>query len=200
MIFDCDGTILDSMPRLTNIAVETISSVYKFTEGQAREAYEATIGIPFRAQLETIFPKHKHNNLAEEIYEKRHSYHGPEFSLSPGTEALCKNLTILGYLRAVVTSTDWIILRDRYPQVINLGWDFMSGYLPGNDKKTQIAKAMKALEIDPHRTLYVGDTNFDEECAKENGTEFLKIASWTLYDKMAERLWPQQVSSVLGAK
>lgn len=184
VIFDCDGTIIDSMKILTDLATDTIALSYKVKADEAKRMYKSTVGIPFRDQLETLFPHDTRNSGIAEQYENGHRAVAPTFSLAPRLRILFKEIHARGYLRALVTSTDWIILRDWLPQVNRLGFHFMSGYLTGNDKLVQIDKAIKKLEADPSKTLYVGDSQFDQECAILSGIAFVKVTTLTLYDEV----------------
>ncbi len=185
VILDCDGTILNSMQILTDLATDIIFVSYEeISANEAKRMYKSTVGIPFRDQLETLFPKDSRNSAVAERYENNHRSLGPTFKLAPKTDLLFKELHARGFLRALVTSTDWLILRDWLPQVNRLGFDFMSGYLVGNDKLVQIDHAIKKLGADPSQTLYVGDSQFDRECAILSGIAFVMVTPQTLYDEV----------------
>src|ERR1700749_2720623 len=56
LLCDLDGTLIDSMPTLADIASEVMESTYGTSRAAARELYLGTCGVPFAAQLEEIFP------------------------------------------------------------------------------------------------------------------------------------------------
>ena len=56
LLCDLDGTLIDSMPTLAEIAAEVMEEVYATPGILARELYLATCGLPFAGQLEEIYP------------------------------------------------------------------------------------------------------------------------------------------------
>lgn len=172
------------MSLLTDLAVDLISIEYKIKPIESRKFYRSTIGIPFRNQLEVLFPHHESNSRVAEQYENNHRAMAPTFALAINIELLFKELNDRGYMKALVTSTDWVILRDCLPQVRSLGFDFLSGYGTGNDKLVQIDKSIRVLEADLSKTLYVGDSPFDKECAILSGIPFVQVETHSVYDEV----------------
>jgi phosphoglycolate phosphatase-like HAD superfamily hydrolase len=181
-IFDCDGTILDSMEQLTQLAIYTISRSYSISPRSAKRLYERTLGVPFREQLETLFPSDERNNYVAAVYENKHRELNCTFPLAPKLEQLLSELADKGFLCALVTSTDFYILRDHSPQITRLKFDSMSGYFVGNNKITQIRNTIISLEADTSKTLYIGDADFDQVCAIDNGIKFVRTKSSSLRD------------------
>src|SRR3569623_2689104 len=56
LLCDLDGTLIDSMPTLADLAVDVLAEVYGPPSALAREFYLATCGLPFIRQLESVFP------------------------------------------------------------------------------------------------------------------------------------------------
>src|ERR1019366_10709923 len=56
LLCDLDGTLIDTMPILADLATEVMVGMYGVPRTLAREFYLATCGLPFIAQLEDIFP------------------------------------------------------------------------------------------------------------------------------------------------
>src|SRR5215469_6467607 len=69
VLCDLDGTLIDSMPTLAEIAAEVMEEVYETTAPLARELYLATCGLPFFAQLEEIYPGDPRNARASSMFE-----------------------------------------------------------------------------------------------------------------------------------
>ena len=172
------------MGELANLAVEVITNLYSIPAEKARDMYFSTVGIPFEAQLRLLFPGNDKNVIANAIYKKEHFNLSPTFPLSVKVRELFKELDKAGIEKALVTSTDWIILRDQLPQVNSLGFDSMSGYCENNTKLVQIRNAMRILDSDSQYTLYVGDTVFDESCAVACKINFVMVTPQTLYDNV----------------
>src|SRR3954471_23185223 len=71
LLCDLDGTLIDSMPTLADLATEVIEERYGTPRVLARELYLATCGLPFVKQLEEIFPEDARNAEASAEFESR---------------------------------------------------------------------------------------------------------------------------------
>ena len=56
VVFDLDGTILDDLGRISEVAGAVISSAFGTSAEEARIHYLATTGMPFEAQLAQLYP------------------------------------------------------------------------------------------------------------------------------------------------
>ena len=56
LLCDLDGTLIDSMSTLADLATEVLEERYGTPRVLGRELYLATCGLPFERQLEEIFP------------------------------------------------------------------------------------------------------------------------------------------------
>ena len=70
VIFDMDGTLLDTMGSFADYAAKLIEKNYNIKFNKARSLYFNTSGLPFRHQLEQIFPKHRSNQKVANQFEK----------------------------------------------------------------------------------------------------------------------------------
>src|SRR6195952_2583028 len=71
LLCDLDGTLIDSMPTLADLATEVMESIYGTPKILARELYLATCGLPFVKQLEEIYPGDPRNPGASDLFEGR---------------------------------------------------------------------------------------------------------------------------------
>src|SRR5450432_886201 len=71
LLCDLDGTLIDSMPTLADLATEVMESTYGTPRMLARELYLATCGLPFVKQLEEIYPGDPRNAGASDLFEGR---------------------------------------------------------------------------------------------------------------------------------
>src|SRR5262245_26643638 len=71
LLCDLDGTLIDSMPILADLATEVMEERFGMPRVLARELYLATCGLPFVKQLEQIFPGDPRNAEASAIFEQR---------------------------------------------------------------------------------------------------------------------------------
>lgn len=56
VLFDLDGTLLDDLALIGDVAAKVIGSAFGIPEDEARIHYLATTGMPFEAQLAQLFP------------------------------------------------------------------------------------------------------------------------------------------------
>ncbi len=77
--FDLDGTILDDLNHISEVAADVMSTAFGTPPDEARIHYLATTGLPFEAQLSQLYPdvpaaeRHKvalvfHQRKAKEAY------------------------------------------------------------------------------------------------------------------------------------
>src|SRR5690349_4513168 len=71
VMFDLDGTLVDTMGALADLAAEVMSSRHGYDRARARERYLETSGIPFHQQLEVILPGDVRNAAASAEFEQR---------------------------------------------------------------------------------------------------------------------------------
>ncbi|MCK5259388.1 MAG: CDP-alcohol phosphatidyltransferase family protein, partial [Thermoplasmatales archaeon] len=71
IIFDFDGTVADTMPFLTELAVKLITENYDISKEEAKRRYLETTGVDFASQLESIFSNHPNNQRVASDFEKR---------------------------------------------------------------------------------------------------------------------------------
>ena len=70
IMFDFDGTLIDSMPFLENNAVSLLTKYYSFSKEEARKKYRDTTGLPFVQQMELIAPSNPLNPSVVERFEE----------------------------------------------------------------------------------------------------------------------------------
>ena len=71
IVFDWDGTIANTMPILTKIAVDLLTHHYQLDRDQAKQLYIETTGLPFVQQIALIFPKNTKNTLVVSEFEQK---------------------------------------------------------------------------------------------------------------------------------
>src|SRR5215468_8813329 len=69
LLCDLDGTLIDSMPTLADLATEVMEERYETPRVLARELYLATCGLPFEKQLEEIYAGDPRNAEASRAFE-----------------------------------------------------------------------------------------------------------------------------------
>src|SRR3954463_3576699 len=71
LLCDLDGTLIDSMPTLADLATEVIEARYGTPRVLARELYLATCGLPFVKQREDMSPDEARTAGASATFESR---------------------------------------------------------------------------------------------------------------------------------
>lgn len=178
LCFDMDGTIVNSMPMLEDIATEVIQAFYGKTEAIARASYRRTTGHPFRDQLEILFPYHETNDRAAETYEQQHEHHCPTFELAPNISMVLHHAQELGHVTALVTSTDRRFVKTML-QLNTLDFDFVGGWMPDYPKSAQMTEAMKLLHV-YEDTILFGDTLADAQVAFDFLIPFVPVTVFTV--------------------
>ena len=176
VIFDLDGTIADTMPFLTDIAVELISEHYLVARGVARQRYRETTGMDFAAQLERIFPDHPKNLQVARVFESRKRKGFLDHPVFPDALAALHYFKSRDVRRFVCSSTRHEVLTD-YVSASKIGHllDGCFGQTAGRDKGQQVARILREHHLEPREVLFVGDSLLDWDLIKDKGVRFLGV-------------------------
>jgi phosphoglycolate phosphatase-like HAD superfamily hydrolase len=181
VIFDLDGTLIDSMSIFADIAAKLIHQNYNWTIPRARQEYLATSGLPFSNQLELLFPNHPLNqkiNKEFEIEKSKLNIPVPEESLTLLHELKARNIKT-----AISSSTSQQLL-EKFMQKQALPVDLALGFRPGFPKgKEHFNYCKQHFKIQKSKTLFVGDSLHDAQVAQDNKINFIgKIGTFTASD------------------
>ena len=179
VLFDMDGVIVDSMPMLEDLGIQTIIRTYPVSRISAIAMYNATVGCPFHEQLELLFPNNPSNIVACQSYEKSHADMSQHFTLAEGAVDLMNWLYAEHYATGLVTSTTRDIVRIMN-QVCDLKFNFLGGYEKNYDKVDQILRAKKCFETSQDNTILFGDSKNDEIFAAKAKVLFHLVTHRTL--------------------
>ncbi len=173
IIFDFDGTIVDSMEAFADIASEVIPKHYGTSKEEARRLYIKTSGLPFFQQLEQIFPNHPSNTKAAEEYEstkKKDYLDKPAFDDVMDT---VEGLRQFG-VKTIVSSNNFQELVDTHIEKIGVEFDMVLGFKDNFAKgEEHFAHIEDALNIQRDEMIFVGDSIKDGERAKHSGVNFI---------------------------
>jgi len=176
VIFDFDGTIANTMPFLTDLAVNLISKNYEISKEMALSKYLETTGMDFASQMELIFPNHPKNReviAAFEATKREGVLDHPLFTEVIPTREFFKDRNIK---RFICSSTKQEILSEyvtkyRIADRID-GW---LGYKPGFAKDAQLESILEEHGLEPEEVIFVGDSLRDCDFAKDKGVRFIGI-------------------------
>lgn len=174
VIFDFDGTLVDTMGGFADIAADLIHRRYGLDRGLARSEYLRTSGLPFRQQLDLIFPGDDRNDEASDEFEttKQAGFFAERFD--PDVKAAIRGLRDRG-LRVVVSSNNFQELVDQFIARENdIQFDLVLGARPNFFKGADHFRHVReVLGLSEDELVFVGDSLKDGEKALANRVRFV---------------------------
>lgn len=181
VLFDLDGTLADT----EDVIVRSFTHIHeKFNNNKpSRDEILKTFGEPLKETLKREFKEE-----LEVVLEEYRTYHRGIFHdyLSPHENAIkiVKKLHEQGFTLGVVTSrlSDTAVeiletfkIKKYFKSVIAV--DNTENHKPHPEP---LLKAIKNMEGNPSSSIYVGDTKFDIECAKNAKVQSV-LVGWSHY-------------------
>lgn len=173
VLFDFDGTLVDTMGEFADLAAELIAGAHGWTVAEGRAAYLRTSGIPFFQQLEVLFPGDPGNGALMDAFEggKLRFYEGK--GLLPDVGPAVAALQARG-VRAIVSSNNYGPVVERFLATQAPAFDLVLGFGDGLAKgEPHFARALAAFGLDRGELVFVGDSVRDAELAREAGVAFV---------------------------
>lgn len=171
--FDLDGTLVDSMGGFADIAENVIHKHFKVSIPTARLYYKTTSGLPFRFQLQKLFPGHEAIDRAEEEYE---SVKTAEYAVRPffsDVASALQKLKNAGFLLSVSSNNSEENVRQKmsgHAAVFDEIVGFRPGFFKGTDHFCHLAEKYGIAQSE---ILFVGDSLHDAKMAHDNGISFV---------------------------
>ena len=160
---DFDGTVADTIPSLTKAAVEAIARHYGLGPDVSVPLYRATLGVPFLAQLNELFPEHGLINIeAAREFESTKDELVPAAGIFPGARELLETgVAVIVSSSRTKLIAEFLRRHDRDAQVFG-------ARTMGENPKVEALR-----QLDPR--LFVGDAPRDAMCAAQAGVPFLAV-------------------------
>src|SRR3982751_1759898 len=169
LLCDLDGTLIDSMPTLADLATEVIEERYGTPRVLARELYLATCGLPFVKQLEEIFPGDARNGEASAEFEGRKPARCGAIRMSSETRQALEQMRARG-VRVAVSSNNGTENVDTFARGAGFVFDLVLGYGEGLAKgRTHLDATSRAFGAARQEMLFIGDSLHDGEVAEGRG-------------------------------
>ncbi len=177
LLCDLDGTLIDTMPTLADIAGEVMERFYGTPGVLARELYLATCGLPFASQLEEIYPGDSRNRVASDTFEAAKPARCNKIQMPAETRRALEGLRAAG-VRIVVSSNNGVENVDAFADASNFDFDLALGFGGGLAKgRPHFDAVSRFFQIDRQQMLFVGDSLHDGEIAEREGVPFVALAT-----------------------
>lgn len=176
LLCDLDGTLIDTMPVLADLATEVMVGLYGIPKVLGRELYLATCGLPFVAQLEEIFPGDARNREASDLFESSKPARCSSARMPADTHAALIELRDRG-VRIAVSSNNGRANVEAFAQSSDFPFDLVMGYGNGLAKgRPHVQMVERVFGVGRGEMLFVGDSLHDGEIALVEGLPFVGLA------------------------
>lgn len=204
VIFDLDGTLLDTLDDLTN-AVNHALACYDLP-ARTREQVRPLLGYGVRNLIRCSMPEGADEALFEKVlaaYMPYYAAHCQEATAPyEGIAALLEKLRANGVRTAVVSNKPDGATKTLCCHHFGESLALAVGHFEGMERKPapdMLTFAMGELGCDASRTVYVGDTEVDFETAQRAGIDCIGV-TWGFRDRAAlERAGFSPLVDTVGA-
>ncbi|MCF6434234.1 HAD-IA family hydrolase [Pseudoalteromonas sp. MMG022] len=179
VIFDWDGTVMDSVPKIVNTLKLAAKSVGVAIPSDERAA--AIIGLSLDKAVATLFP-HEQAHWAALAQAYQHQYkHGDntDTPLFEGAEEYIRSLKAQGVLLAVATGKGRSGLENMLAKS-GLGDCFVTTRTADDAKSKpdpdMILQILAELDIEPEDALMIGDSLLDMKMAQNSGIDAIAMS------------------------
>jgi phosphoglycolate phosphatase-like HAD superfamily hydrolase len=187
LLCDLDGTLIDSMPTLADLATDVMERLFGTPRMLARELYLATCGRPFIKQLEEIYPGDARNPTASDLFEGRKPARCGAIRMSPETRRALDRMRARG-VKIAVSSNNGTENVDAFVRSADFMFDLVLGFGGGLAKgRPHLDKTSAVFGIGRQEMLFVGDSLHDGEIAEKEGVPFVGIAGTFSADRFTLR-------------
>lgn len=174
-MFDLDGTLIDTMGHFADLAASLIQEHYGVEWAVARKRYLQTSGIPFRQQLEVIFPQDERNEPVAATYERDKTGICLRAEFPADVATALRELQSRG-IPVVISSNSAQHFVDELAERAPVDFDLALGFGEGLAKgEPHVEHVMAAFDVQPQEILFCGDSLKDGELAARCGQRFVGV-------------------------
>lgn len=188
LLCDLDGTLIDTMPILADLAADVLEQVYGMPRALGRDLYLSTSGIPFIRQLDVICPGDARNPAASARFEAAKPARCGSARLPLDARRALLELRARG-ARIVVSSNNGVDNVASFARVADFPFDLVLGY-DGNGLakgRPHIACAAAVFGATCDDMVLVGDSLHDGEIAQREGVRFVGVTGTFSRERFALR-------------
>jgi phosphoglycolate phosphatase-like HAD superfamily hydrolase len=176
LLCDLDGTLIDTMPILADLAASIITEGYGMPRGLARELYLATCGLPFFQQLEAICPGDARNGATADRFEAAKPALCRAARMPADTRRALITLQGRG-VRIVVSSNNGTDNVEAFAADSGFAFDLVLGFGAGLAKGgPHLDRAHSVFGAPRGAMVFVGDSLHDGDIAAREGVSFVGVA------------------------
>ena len=174
VVFDLDGTLVDTMGSFANFAATLMERHYGMLHETGYSQYMKTSGLPFRQQLEVLFPRNRKNEYVANQFEAWKVENLDDASFRPEVEDIFDGLRDLG-LKIAISSNNLQQNVDhvsqQFPSQIDTALGFRDDRFHKGEPHFQWLEAHH--DVDRTRMVFVGDSLNDCRIALNCEVPFL---------------------------
>jgi phosphoglycolate phosphatase-like HAD superfamily hydrolase len=173
-LFDFDGTLVDTMHQLADIAMHIIHQMQPcISAALARQLYLETSGIPFWQQLEQIMPDHPMNETAASLFEHEKAWVIRRHGVPQATQRTLQRLRQAERIIAI-SSNNVQSLVDTYVIENQLSVDMVLAWQPNLYKgKPHFDAIAHRYDLTYDQMVFIGDSLTDATLAQQYGIDFI---------------------------
>lgn len=173
IVFDLDGTLVNTMGALAELASKLISDNYRMSPSAAYDAYLRTSGRPFRHQLCLLFPNNKKNLMVESVFEQKKLDINRLAALSSSDYQALRTIQSRGLALAISSNNSQTAVAE-FAARSGIHFFPQMGYRNGSGKgPAHIRTLRESLGCERQDILFVGDSLFDLEVANQANIDFV---------------------------
>lgn len=176
IMFDFDGTLIDTMKGFANIAASVMEKNYGVPLNYGKRLYIETSGIPFFEQLEILFPNDKRNSTSAKEFERKKIEGFFKEKIPEETKETIRYLKKTGKYVAVSSNNFQNLVKNFIFRENGNGvkFDFILGFRKNFFKgKPHFDYVLKKTNLKNFEILFVGDSFKDAEKAFDNEINFI---------------------------
>lgn len=184
VVFDFDGTLVDSMGGFTQIAARVLSKYFGVTQSQGAALYKATSGLPFCEQVGVLFPDHPNTEAAVGAFETEKATSYLSKAPFPDAHDMLVQLHKKG-LTTVISSNNFQQLVDQLVAHTKLPVDLALGLRDNNFGKgdPHFNYISEVYGVSRDAMVFIGDSLKDAEHALECDVDFIgRLSTFTRDD------------------
>jgi phosphoglycolate phosphatase-like HAD superfamily hydrolase len=188
LLCDLDGTLIDTMPILADVATEVLEEMYALPRTLGRDMYLATSGLPFIRQLDFICPGDPRNPEASSRFESRKPARCTAARLPSDTRRALVELQARG-TRIAISSNNSVENVTAFARTCDFRFDLLLGYDGRGLAKgrAHVDCVSSAFGVNRDEMLFVGDSLHDGEIAEQEGLRFVGVSGTFSKERFALR-------------